>query len=271
MQERQPRSQPDPIGESVRRIVTRTHADDEQGEDSVNTPTNVEKLLLTPALRVADGDPAPEIPEGRRPRVTTRTLSAERVTLEQRIAELERAVTPDGNWEPDGSEGTEQETPKAFPGLNGARTKPDRPTAPVIQAQIGTIPLSDLQADEGVAAQNEDPDVVDQARQPSNGPDVEELDVDATDPTREVEPVEPAPVWINDEADEAEAAAEAAAEAQANELAIGGGIDDVALREMVAEIVRSELQGELGERITRNVRKLVRREIYRAIMTRDIN
>ncbi|ETX28796.1 hypothetical protein [Roseivivax isoporae] len=41
--------------------------------------------------------------------------------------------------------------------------------------------------------------------------------------------------------------------------------DEDMLREMVAEIVRSELQGALGERITRNVRKLVRREIHRAL------
>lgn len=46
-------------------------------------------------------------------------------------------------------------------------------------------------------------------------------------------------------------------------------IDEDALREMVAEIVRRELQGALGERITRNVRKLVRREIMRAISIRD--
>ena len=38
-----------------------------------------------------------------------------------------------------------------------------------------------------------------------------------------------------------------------------------ALRELVAEIVREELQGGLGERITRNVRKLVRAEIQRAL------
>jgi hypothetical protein len=42
-------------------------------------------------------------------------------------------------------------------------------------------------------------------------------------------------------------------------------LDEEMLRDMVAEIVRAELQGELGERITRNVRKLVRREIHRAL------
>jgi hypothetical protein len=47
-------------------------------------------------------------------------------------------------------------------------------------------------------------------------------------------------------------------------------IDEAALRDLVAEIVRSELQGPLGERITRNVRKLVRLEIQRALAARDL-
>ena len=47
-------------------------------------------------------------------------------------------------------------------------------------------------------------------------------------------------------------------------------IDEAALRDLVADIVRSELQGPLGERITRNVRKLVRLEIQRALAARDL-
>ncbi|MEM7472965.1 MAG: hypothetical protein AAF340_16575 [Pseudomonadota bacterium] len=47
-------------------------------------------------------------------------------------------------------------------------------------------------------------------------------------------------------------------------------LDEEALREMVAEIVREELTGALGERITRNVRKLVRREINRALTAQDL-
>lgn len=47
-------------------------------------------------------------------------------------------------------------------------------------------------------------------------------------------------------------------------------LDEESLRELVAEIVRSELQGALGERITRNVRKLVRREIHRALSAQDL-
>jgi hypothetical protein len=51
----------------------------------------------------------------------------------------------------------------------------------------------------------------------------------------------------------------------------GTMIDEAALRELVADIVREELQGALGERITRNVRKLVRREIHRALSIQDLD
>lgn len=46
-------------------------------------------------------------------------------------------------------------------------------------------------------------------------------------------------------------------------------IDEDVLRPIVAKLIREELQGELGERITRNVRKLVRREILRAVNSRE--
>jgi hypothetical protein len=48
-------------------------------------------------------------------------------------------------------------------------------------------------------------------------------------------------------------------------------LDEAALQEIVRQTLRTELQGELGERITRNVRKLVRAEINRALMARDLD
>lgn len=48
-------------------------------------------------------------------------------------------------------------------------------------------------------------------------------------------------------------------------------LDEDVLREIVSDIVREELQGALGERITRNVRKLVRREIHRALAAQDLD
>lgn len=47
-------------------------------------------------------------------------------------------------------------------------------------------------------------------------------------------------------------------------------IDEATLRILVAQIVREELQGQLGERITLQVRKLVRTEIAKALDSRDL-
>ena len=52
---------------------------------------------------------------------------------------------------------------------------------------------------------------------------------------------------------------------------IGGRIDDAALRDAVLRVLHEELSGEMGERITRNVRKLVRREINRILTSRDFD
>ncbi len=49
----------------------------------------------------------------------------------------------------------------------------------------------------------------------------------------------------------------------------GGILDEQALRALISDVVRQELQGPLGERITRNLRKLVRRELHRALTSKD--
>ncbi|MGL4234915.1 hypothetical protein [Tabrizicola sp.] len=48
-------------------------------------------------------------------------------------------------------------------------------------------------------------------------------------------------------------------------------LDESALQDIVRIMIRAELQGQLGERITRNVRKLVRAEINRALVERDLD
>ena len=86
-----------------------------------------------------------------------------------------------------------------------------------------------------------------------------------------------APVGIDrvtDEADALHLGEALASEGEHEDDILAGGIDEAlpagaldaeAIREIVAEVVRQELAGALGERITRNVRKLVRREL-RAMM-----
>ena len=54
-------------------------------------------------------------------------------------------------------------------------------------------------------------------------------------------------------------------------IADGAVFDEEALRDLVAEIVREELRGDMGERVTRNVRKLVRREIRRALNAQEFD
>jgi hypothetical protein len=84
----------------------------------------------------------------------------------------------------------------------------------------------------------------------------------------EVEPVEVEPTPVEDVIDVApEAMAIEEEEPQVAEVVL----DEEMLRELVGEIVRQELQGPLGERITRNVRKLVRREINRAFASRSLD
>ena len=45
-------------------------------------------------------------------------------------------------------------------------------------------------------------------------------------------------------------------------------VDEEVLRELIADVVREELQGTLGERITRNLRRMVHREVERALALR---
>ena len=80
--------------------------------------------------------------------------------------------------------------------------------------------------------------------------------------------VEPDPVW----ADAAEASVLAAlAEPDADEDAFDQAMrfDEDVLRELVRDLLREELAGKMGERITRNIRKLVRAEIARALAAQE--
>lgn len=66
-------------------------------------------------------------------------------------------------------------------------------------------------------------------------------------------------------------------DAVADARAVSGGVspqpliaDPDLLRDMMRDMIREELQGTFGERITRNVRKLVRTEINRALAAREL-
>lgn len=87
-------------------------------------------------------------------------------------------------------------------------------------------------------------------------------------------PAEPAEPAVETEAEAALVATEAVSIqpdlSDREEAGLEEGIlDEDALRSMIAQIVREELHGQLGERITAQVRKLVRAEIAKALDERS--
>jgi hypothetical protein len=70
-------------------------------------------------------------------------------------------------------------------------------------------------------------------------------------------------------ADEAEAEVMANLQADAQVFPQSMTFDEQVLRDLVRDLIREELQGAFGERITRNVRKLVRAELNRVTAVTD--
>lgn len=86
--------------------------------------------------------------------------------------------------------------------------------------------------------------------------------------------IEPDPVWAD--AAEASVIAELAEAPEQDEfldesLDAGMRFDEDVLRELVRDILREELAGKMGERITRNIRKLVRAEIARSLAAHEFD
>lgn len=86
--------------------------------------------------------------------------------------------------------------------------------------------------------------------------------------------LEPDPVWAD--AAEASVIAELAEAPEQDELLdespdLGMRFDEDVLRELVRDILREELAGKMGERITRNIRKLVRAEIARSLAAHEFD
>ncbi|MFC2966799.1 hypothetical protein [Acidimangrovimonas pyrenivorans] len=163
--------------------------------------------------------------------------------LEATIAELEAAVAARREeWDPDGSE---------EPG-------PGDLTRPVGRGAFAAID------DDGDAFPAPEPLARPEAGDATPAPEPE------TPPAAE-------PLWTSTRRDwqpplEAETEAETVApEAEASWDEESIEIDEDALNDLVRQLIRNELQGALGERITRNVRKLVRAEISRALAARKLD
>ena len=152
----------------------------------------------------------------------------------------------------------------------------DAPDAEAISILPLTAKIAALEAAVGGIKQEWEPDGSEEADMaPADAPAMaweDDVDLDANGA-----PIPDAPVQVDEapaveeldqtpEADHADEAKPAMAGLSADDQLL----DEEALHALVSEIVRAELQGALGERITRNVRKLVRREIHRAMTAQDL-
>lgn len=291
MSDRNPKSEAEQVLESVKRLVAA--APPSVNRERVNasggsTAVAGERLLLTPSLRVEEAnDDAPlsddaeqklaqsfgddgEAVTGPEATEDMDALTAEGHSLEDRIAELEAAVsTQPDEFEPDGSELVDRETPRRFVFQHTpVDLSPDPDPAPRQSLADRFEPVDDVEA--GIAmAQTPEPDAPAVEMTPVL-PVVESEPIPLRPDASAPDPFQPDPP---DPSPGPEAVSVDAPAIEPNTLDVSDDIeiDEDMLRDIVADIVRSELQGELGERITRNVRKLVRREIHRAIMTRDFS
>ncbi|SEQ45964.1 hypothetical protein SAMN05428995_104339 [Loktanella sp. DSM 29012] len=254
---------------SIRRLV----AEDNAAEREAPRPSaRIEKFVLTPALRVdheedardsdAESD-APFVLEASHA-VTPAEDTSGPASLLSTIAELEAAVSDQAeDWEDDGT-GTELDKSWSSAGFRG-----DVPVEDAIELDSADRPLGVPQGPEAWPAtlseaarlyrvQDEDEDdsaqVLFRHHRHRAAADHEAVDQDYNDDLIE------AP-------DERDPEAEAALH-----MFLEGGltVKNDQLQEIVRQIVREELQGTMGERITRNVRKLVRREIQRVLSSSDL-
>ena len=169
--------------------------------------------------------------------------AARQMKLGAKIAALEAVIgRRDDQWEPDGLSEEDAYSGTQSPAMEWAddtETVEDSTPETTETANIDEFHHADLEADNAASADQTVEEVIVDAVQEQ----VETVFQHTPEPTEE-------PVT-------------AAASVNTDVL------DVVTLRDMVTDIVREELQGPLGERITRNVRKLVRREIQRALASQD--
>ena len=285
---------------SIRRLVAEGDgAEQSKIADETVPSAPAERFVLTPSLRVAETmpdpvtsqdapdevmsdesqqlaaqfvapAPAPLVLEPAQavtePLVHDAMSDAERASLEATIAELEAAVTDqtDLEWEPDGSETT---------------AAPAQSLADMFAADGDLVEHDDIEeVSEDDDGQDDHQDGDQQGAQPTqtatadvvplhsedeptfrHTPDVDAPDTDYGDDLAADADDEGMP--IPDDLDESIAAY----------LAGAARVDKEMLRSMITDVVRQELQGEMGERITRNIRKLVRREIANALSSKNFS
>jgi hypothetical protein len=242
---------------SIRRLVS---------EDVTKAKARPALLMLTPALRVAGSEESRTDPAAPADAAQDREEAPSETPASDRVMPVSVDPAPEAD-PPDSapSDSAPSDERAAEAGATGA-------------AEISLEErIADLEAAIGQSEEEFEPDgsedlsahIPDEVLRPAFGsaqPEAWDLQPEP--------PVSNLPAGSADASDEPEAAsgADAGDEAEGPENLVEEAlIDEDSLREIVAALVRQELRGELGERITRNVRRLVRREINRALALQDLD
>jgi hypothetical protein len=287
---------------SIRRLVSE---DLRPASRQAAVPKPDEKLMLTSALRVVVEKVAPVA----EPVATPRPSPLPRLHLgtvpatDELVATLERAVEAQDiewesevgdpaplvarmEWTEDGWAAIEEVAapedrlpeatafaPEPEPEATYA-PEPEATLEPEAEAALDPEPAAVLagatDTTEASDATTAEPEISSWA-QTEPDQDIDHIDADSFEFGR----VDPIAVPDDHWADRAEAEAVAALRATDPGEADAAPADEMTydeqiLRDLVRDLIREELQGALGERITRNVRKLVRAEIARAIASQEL-
>ncbi len=259
---------------SIRRLISENPA---KGENSDSAGGSTDKLVLTPAFRVLDGDGEAD-------------ADAAGPRGESVAGEVAAQAPGEGSAEAEAP----AEEPAEASAENSAESH-DRPADETPEASAGESAEAAIEETAQAADESEENDELEQRIAELEAvigentgqwqPDDSEYEEDAEAPTTLHVPEAPAEWDVV--ADQPEYGAEFAG-AEAAEMPDAGVIleaeeihdegeeaeedillDEEALREMVSQLVREQLKGQIGERITRSIRRMVRREIRLALAVRD--
>lgn len=236
---------------SIRRLV----ADGDQREDErSNTPEPPPSgeggpLVLTQALRVEGGKTTTDHDDG------LADTPDDPLAVARRVARLEAAVTVQNNeFEPDGSEEATLPDPAH-----------ESDIAPVFHSRTRAAD-AEVKGEADLTPRDEAPPTL---PRPSGADTIGDADTDSSarpplflSPQLIAEPVTATPPEGATEDEETDQPPEGLFDVE-------NLPEEEILRDLIAEILRDELAGALGERITRNVRKLVRREIFRILESQE--
>ena len=247
-------------------------ASDEVADDQLVVEGDAQDAPQIESVAIAedeDSAPAPLV-------LTNHEHENTRESLEATIAALEAAVEGEvDEFEPDGSEVKTAPSWESagFTGFNSRRDLSDEGDVDPVEPET-----SEPEPAEVVQEAPEAPEVLTPESRifrviPENAPD--ELEEVASDTAA----VKPSAVTTSAHRKEDDYGDEMIGE-QSRALAVDDDIeaaltedmfmDEEMLRSIVSEVLKGELEGKLGDTITRNVRKLVRKEIHRVLTHQEL-